>query len=625
MANGDAKNFEFKIMSAWASYNSSRDKTNVAESCWVRGSQNVYKTIAGTIANRPGQKRRNAANTTLAPVKSEYTWNTSWGAVLPLWVANGKLQVEYNGSYYDLLTSVTLTRYVFDKWFNSAEAKDRVLMVHGDSTIQHWSGGIATIASVTSNTLTKSGTGSWQQAGFSTVSGEKKIMIGGIEYTYTGGESTTTLTGVTPDPTAPPVTAGTIAIQSVLTASSTPAASFSNDFIKVINNQAYVGSYTSRVCYISSNSDFKNYTVPTPRVAGSPEFLTLDAPLKGIGVRQGNAHIGIGTSTWAVITFEDITVGTTLTQKTNVSMKPMAALCAPYAHEFIDSVGDNLVFLAQDGQVRSYIDSNNSFTPRYPVLSQEVFDEIAQENPVGGQLKIIGDFTYVVFPISGKVFLYQVRETIDANGQSVGERLWHAPFIWNISRIDEISGVVHGFSNANPQAYQLWNTGQFYDDSPSDEHIPYKSVLAFAYRTSGRRQGLVSFDKLYEEGYMTLGTTLNLRVNYDYQGYTDVAEQPVNSLTRPARFYGNSIASIGDSTIGDESIGDGGISDSSDPHDAIPKFKNISPLPIVNCTEWQPIFTSELANDQWEILAIGGNVTIVEESDATFLINKLRR
>lgn len=710
-----AKNFDFKIFSSWKGYNSANDKTSVAENVYVQGSQNIYKKLSGNLSVRPGQKRIGVADATASPVSSEFVWNTSWGATYPLWVANSKSQVSINDVWYTLQSSLTETRYVFDKWWDNTLKKDDCLFVNGNDYIQMWSGGSTTVLSATSTTLTKAGPTTWQQAGFTStafstigsattqfditnpvgttfrytfdgtgtdpvittltvpigsyifieaqnftaanngifiVTGSgtnyfevtnaagvvesnktigtgfiyknytKVLTIGGVLYAYTGGETTTTLTGVTPDPSA--LVATTVVLQAVVTYPNTPAAGFSNDFIKVINNQVYVGSYTSRLCYISSNSDFTNYVIPTPRLPGSPELLTLDSTLNGIGVRTGKAHISIGTGEWAIVTFTDITVGATLTQQTTVDVKPVAKLAAAYAHEFIANAGDNIVYLAQDQQVRTFGDFNQSFVAAYPSLSQEISTELMAENFSGGGLKCIGDFTYLTAPVSGKTYLYQVRQSVDETNTVVVERLWHSPFIWNATRIDEINGTVVVFSNANPQVYEVWDTGQWHDDSPSDEPLPYSCVLAFSYRNGGRRQGLIKFDKLFSEGYMTQGTPLNLTINYNYQGATNNPTVIINSIDRSTTFFTPSVGSLGDSSLGDKPLGDE-IEDETVSADLqnLPKFKNINSLAQINCFEYQPVFFSDTADAQWEILAMGTNA-VIDDADATFLINKQR-
>lgn len=614
-----ASNFDFtQMISNWATYNSSRDKTNLSPNVYVRGSQNMYKKLSGNISVREGQKRLGVANSIASSTPSEFVWNTSWGASYILIISNNNLYVVIDNVWYSLLSSLTSTRYVFDNWYSNAEAKDRVLFVHGNSDMQHWSGGYTTILSTTINTITKTGLTSWQQAGFSTTSGEKTVVINGTTYTYTGGESTTTLTGVTGNPTGE--AAGSVVLQSVITTSNTPAAGFNNDYLRVINNQVYVGSYTSRLTYISSDTDFKDYTVPTPRIAGSPELLTLDGTGKGIGVRQGNAWISFGTDSWAAISFNDITVGTTLTQQTKVDVKPVAILQAAYAHEFIDMVGDSIVYLAQDQQVRTIGDFTNLFTPGYPSFSQEIATELMEENFTGGGLRCIGEFTYVTAPDSGRTYLYQVRSSVDANNQVVTERMWHSPFIWNVTRVDCINGMIIGFSNANPQIYQLWDTNQWHDDSPSDEPLPYSCVLALSYRGEGRRQGLWSFDKFFSEGYCTLGTPLNLLLNYNYQGATSATNYVVNSIDKPAFTFTQPLASMGDNSLGDEPLGNGGIADTANDDNSLPKFKKINSLSIINCFEWQPVFYSDAVDAQWEILAIADNSSLETQQQATFLI-----
>lgn len=780
-----AKDFDIDIISEFPGYDSSRDKTNIIKNMLVQGSQNVYKKRSGTISVRPGLKRNGAPDSTVSPISSEYVWNTSWGATIPVEVTNNTLRIKYNGTYYSLINNLTKTRYVFDKWFSSVEAKDRLIFVNGSDYIQHWSGGISEIASSTNDsgvvgqldsiptvsgtgykvgdvlTITTGGTGataevltltnstiasvavgfsggfgyivgdivtlpgvlfggvnatarvtsigaagvvtglvlhttggfypgndervatgghggglfvsfavsnsgvasvkitnrgsgyttgtgkvttvlptggtgctlniqsiatgtitktnqnvSWFKSGFTTFSGEKKININNSQYTYEGGETTGILYGISPNPTFEP--AGSIAIQSVITENNKPSAGFSNDFIKIINQQLYIGSYKSRLCYISQDTDFKNFVVPTPRVAGSPELLTLDGALKGIGVRQGKAHIGFSTGRWAVISFSDITVGTTLTQKTTVDVKPVAHLQAPLAHEFIDNVGDTLIYLAQDKQVRTFGDFNNLFTPGFPSISQEIYDELQQENFTGGHLKCIGEDTYITAPNSGKVYFYQVRQVVDGNGNVVAQRFWNPPQIWNFTRIDDIDGVIYGYSNANPQVYQVWDTEQWYDDSPSGENIPYSCVAAFAYRNKDRRQGLLSFDKNWTEGYMYPGTNLNQTIKYDYQGFTAVSTDVVNSLSDQAEFFQSENApSLGDANFGDESFGDGETILSQD---LLPKFMRIVSCELTNCFEYQVIYSSDTVDSRWELLSTGTNARIDDREQANFLI-----
>lgn len=626
-------NFEFELIgvdkASFRGYNSSWDKTTIDPRYLVRGSKNMYMKSSGTWANRPGLKTRGANDDTFAGVKSSWEWNTSLGKCIPLRVANNKLQFESNilGTYvwYDLLLTstltnpaITLTRFVFDSWYSNTEKKDRLVFVRGDANIFNWSGGITLVASGTANTITKKdNTTTWNQDGFaSQASGEKKLIIGGVEYTYTGGENTDTLTGVTPDASA--ITDSQVAIQSVLSNANGSGnmigdTGFNCEMCRVIGNQLCVGSYTSRLVYISSSSDFTNFTVPTPPLAGSPELLTLDNTVKGITTRQGNIWISAGTKDWYEVSFSQLDVGGILERQTKVDKKPTAELAAAYSHEFIDTWGDEIFYLSQDQQVRNigtFIGVLNG--QKFPSVSVEVMNELAEEDFTGGHLRIIGEpklgsVLYMTSPNTGRDYMFTIVEEANNQGGISSTRIWHPPQIRNISRFAVINGVTYGHSNANPMIYQVWATGQWHDDSPSGESIAYTSVLSLAYRSFGRRQGKWNVNKLFVEGYMSQGTTLDANVYFDYQGATDKQNPSISSNANPTKqFLAQSSPSIGDYSMGDNPLGDG-LNTAFDDQDLLPKFYSISPLTAQPIYEYQIEIYSQNLDDRWEIICTGLN------------------
>lgn len=629
MATG-TDNYEFQLINQFEGYVSSADPTNLSPNVLVYGSQNVYKKINGNIAVRPGLKRYGTPDATVAGIASSDEWYNSLGRCYPFRVIeetaagnDGKLQVMstiVDGEtpvWYDLQTGLSLTRYVFDSWWDDTEKKDRYLFVRGDSNIYGWSGGISLAAAqgAGGSTLTKSDTTTtWFQDGFANnTAGDKKFKIYGssTEYTYTGGETTTTLTGITP--ALPAINANDVIIQSVITSTNEPASGFTNDFIKTIGNQLHVGSYTSRLVYISSSTDFKDYTVPSPRTAGSPELLTLDNTVKGISVRQGKAHITAGLSDWYVVSYQDITVGTDLTQQTIVDKQETSALSAALAHEFIDTVGDDIIYLAQDQQMRNYGTFRNIITAKYPSLSQAVYTELQAEDFTGGGLKCIGDFTYITSPVSGKTYMYQSREALDGSGNIISERLWNPPQIWNASRMALINGVEYVHSNANPQIYQVWNTGQFHDDSPTDDPVPYDCSMCMSYQSHGRRQGTLEFSKVYVEGYVLVNSELNLRVRNDYLDQNP-QERVLSSIAQPPAFFPNATPEvIGGTVIGVLPVG-GGFTDET----VMPKFRVIADVNLKDCFEYQLEIFSNTADSAWEILALGTDADMADDN-ATYI------
>jgi len=603
-----ATNFDdIKPINQFGGYFSSYDKTKIAPNVLVKGSKNVYKKINGNIGVRDGLKRRGEANSALSEVSSEFVYRTSWGDIYPLWVANGKLQVEIETStgvyeWMDLLTT-SATRWVFDTWWDNTNKKNKVVACNGTSNLYAWAGGVTTIDSTTATTITKTGSATWTEDHFESTGGAGTVVINGTIYSYTGGAGTTQLTGVTPDPTGE--ANGSYALSGIKTTATTPASGFNNDFLKAVNNRLFVGSYSSQLIYISSATDYTNYTIPSPIIPGSPNILTLDGIGKGIGVRQGNAHISFGTDGWVEVTFPQYTdaSGIILEQITPV-LKPVQALGAALAHEFIANNGDNFFYVAQDQQLRYFGAANNSFTTVYPCLSQEIYTELENEDFDGGGIKVIADRTYITAPNTGNVWIYQVRQSINSEGQVVAERIWYPPWVLNATRIDEINGQVVAFSNANPQVYYVWDTMQWHDDSPSDESLPYTCIAAFSYVSVGTsRQTVQSFTMAYSEGYIGIGSPLYLTMNYDYLGATSTLTAPVNTTDRPAKLYQISAPSLGDMSLGAAPIGDI-VSDSEQDY---PKFRVINQFSQQNCFEYQKVYYSDEADSRWELLAIGTN------------------
>lgn len=706
--------YEFELVGAdntpFKGYVSSVDPTNITPQVAVRGSKNVYKKNTGNFANRPGLKRRGTADGALAPVKSSYEWYTSLGNTIPLRVANGNLQFESDIAdgatlvWYTLLAGITFTRYVFDTWWSQPAAKDILMMVRGDNTLETWSGGIALVASATApvagtiqtatlnaagnlykigDTLTPitgnadavftvtatdvnghvtgiqlknpgtgysnqtniatttnslQGTGATiditavQSAGTITISGTKfwaqmgfdssgSIIINGNTYSYSGGTDGLTLYGVTTDPSGEP--AGSVAFQTINTNTNFPFTGFTADFIKVIGNRLHVGSYTSREIPISDSASYTNFTVPSPRVAGSAELLILDNTAKGITVSKGNAFITAGLKDWYEISYSALTVGTTATEVTSVDKKPTAELSAALAHEFIDTVGDDIIYLDQQNQLRQLGTFRNLNQPKYPSLSIEIEDELRNETFVdgmtAGHVRAVGDFIYMTSPISGRTYLRQTRETVDEVGNVVAERFWHPPQVWSAARMAVIGGTTFVHSNANPQIYQVWDTMQWHDDSPSDEPLSYTSVLLTGYRSMGRRQGMWWLNKLYVEGYMTQGTQLDALIYYDYQGSRGLLNLNINSVKSPAKFFsGNDAPSLGDDSLGDNPLGDG-LNELEQDQQDLPKFRAIPIVNPVNVFEFAIAIYSQNVDDRWEIECFGTNVSFNGEQQAGFI------
>lgn len=613
---GTTDDFEMDLVSTFAGYNSASDKTTIAKEFLIHGSKNVYKKLSGTIAARPGLKQRGAVDTTLAGVNASFEWYTSLGKTLPLRVSNNKLQVESDiissGTpvWYTLLSSLTTTRWVFDAWWDNSAKKDVLLMVDGGGNLRNWSGGMALFVSATSNVVTLDRAAA--TAGFS-ASGSI-ILSDGTTATYSG-RSGSTLTGVSVDLSAEAV--NTVVIEQVgSTSNPWSDANNTGEFLKVIDNHVYVGSYSSRNVYISKTTSYIDYAQGSPRLPGDGEVITMDANGKGIGVSNGSPILFAGSSLYYEIAFNQITIGSTLSEQTKVTPHRLSGLQAALGHEFIDNIENDLIYLDQSNQLRMLGSFRNLFEVKAPSLSLAVQAELHDEVFTNGHLRAIstdtGSIIYISAPLSGRDYMYETRQEIDKMGNLIAERFWHPPQVRNVSRFAQINGEVYGHSNSYPQIYQVWNTNQWHDDSPSGTSIPYDCVMRMAYRQLGtRRQGKVSFDKTYFEGYMTQGTKLYGNVYYDYQGATSIANLDLNSSGQAPFFSGNTPASLGDSSLGDNPLGDGLNVESND-QEQLPKFRIIKDTTLTDCFEFALEIYTQDVDSRFEMLAIGTNASLSE-------------
>ncbi len=451
----------------------------------------------------------------------------------------------------------------------------------------------------------------------SVIDAGNRLTVNSEEYAYFAGADSDTLNGVSgySDPNLVPsdAAAGDFMYQSVVE-SDPPVSGFAADFIRVLGNQLFVGSYSNRTIYLSADSDFTDFTNSGSYIVGDPDLVILDENPRGMIAKQNAMYVAAGNSDWYVVTPNVIPAvsftdgSATRFIVTQVEKKRGATNTAALAHEFIDTLGDDIIFLDQDNQLRSFGTFRNLFQPKYPSLSQQIRQELESEDFTGGQIRAVDDYIYLVAPISGKVYLRQTRDTVNDEGNVVAERLWHPPQTWNIATIAVANGQTYGYSSTNPQLYQLWDTEQFHDDTP-DGNAPYISIMRLAYQHFGHRYKMGSFDKAYFEGYILEHSDLEARFLYDYQAATDYQTKILSNIDNtPVLYGGDGVTAIGGSIIGNTTLG-GGIRDANY-QNQLHKFRAITNLTQSDCFEYQIELASELPDSQWEILCLGTDAGI---------------
>src|SRR3990167_1801955 len=202
----------YKLAEETLGYVTSQDKSNTDFRYLVGGSKNVLIDYQKKVKTRSGYTRLGAANTALTEVRNAWNWITSTGQKRPMHFYDDELEVyleSIDGTDIDAWTRVTsglstteLLRSCIQKggnggWYDATEKIDLCLMVIADANIYEWNGAVAVVSSITGTTVTKKGTTTFAQNRFYTTRNKTFVCVRtGTEYTYTCGESTTTLTGI---------------------------------------------------------------------------------------------------------------------------------------------------------------------------------------------------------------------------------------------------------------------------------------------------------------------------------------------------------------------------------------------------------------------------------------------
>lgn len=598
----------FQTITQCIGYSTKPDITNNDPRFLVSGSKNVLVNDGEKVQTRGGYTVYGAANSANNPVESNYDWSTSTGVMRSLRSYDDELEVLFtpaggSPTWYRVLDAWGAVDFSFAEWWDATEVLDVLLFVNGGANIYEWSGGIAQIASTTANTITKTGTTTWAQERFYT-NRNRSVLINGTTYTYTGGAGTTTLTGVSPNPTGEAV--NSVVTQTVVTRTNEPAAGVINDVIITFENHLVVGSHKTNTVYISEDAGdpaagngYVDFSNSSPRASGEGATLTLNQPTIGFGILNKDLIIFSGKDRIYKTEFEKITVSTTpstaIAETLKVRELKSGSNRSALERDLIASVGDAIAFIDNNKQLRLLTSVEQLENPVFKNISDQIKPDFDAEDFTNGHLRFQDNRFYVTSPVNSKLYIYEIKE--DAQGNTKG--FWQPPQTLPVRRIARIANATYFHSNGNPETYKLF-------DGTNDNGLPFKAVAAFAYRSFNNRYALKTFDEWFTEGYISANTQLILRLNYDFDGFTQQIEKIIDGANDDILFQPNVVGSLGDSPLGDVSLG-GGASESTSEH---PKFRVIHELELIDCFEVQDVYETDGIDLQWEILSHGGNVKI---------------
>lgn len=579
----------YDLVKDFTGYINKKDETNTSTRNLVSGSQNVIINDKEKVVSRGGYTLFGAAASGTNAIHSEFVWNTSTGTEIALRAYDDELEIYTSdlGAWTRLKNGWTNTAFDFTTWWDTNEGIDLLIFVAQDANLYEWSGGIAILSSATSNTLTKSGTDTWAEARFLTA-GTRSVEINGTTYTYTGGEDTTTLTGVTPDPSGE--AADSVVLQTVITQSNKPASGLTSDVIDVLNNQIYVGDLTSREVYISSNTDYTDFTFSATRVPGEGALLTFDGALVGMVPQEDSMYFTTGKDGWFKTVFtlsDDIT-------KEDVSIQKLksAPQGAAQSDSLIGKIKNEAVFVSNEPTLDTLGRIESIDTPQSKPLSDPIKLDFDATNFTGGDVKYWKNKVYVSAPNDTKLWIYDIE-----NGY------WNPPQLIPVAKMSIFNGALIGHSSVSNESYTLFS-------GTNDNGAPIEYKAKFAYRNHGDRANIKNFDEYFSELYMDTGTTMTLTLDYDYKGARGSQEFSIIGSDTDIQFN-----TVTDASLGKDALGKDGLGSQAETSAVLTKYRHYAVTRPTDYFEYQATYSTETADAQFEILSHGPNVWLAGKHD----------
>jgi len=582
---------KFLLLNQFLGYTNKKDKTNIDPRYLVAGSQNVMINDAEKISIRNGYELFGVANTALTPIISSYEWKNSGGGEFAFRSYGTVLEYYYDSAWRTLVSGLTSGVTInFAEWWDSTEVLDLLLFVTGGPNVYAWSGATTTFASATANTITKEGASTWAGSRFLTA-GTRQVTIGGTVYTYTGGESTTTLTGVTPDPTSGGHNAGDLVIQTVRTNADVVSVTFNISLIATLNNQVYYGDLTKRDIYLSKNTDYTDVAFSANRLPGEGGILTLDSNPVGFGVQEDTMYISSVKDEWYKATFAlsaDLTAEALAINRVKSGGRQGAR-----AQSSIGNIKNELIFFATDRTVSTVGQVENINTPQSLPISDSIkLDLLSYDLTIPPHVFFFQSRTYISIPSESLVLIFDHEK-----------KFWQAPQIMAIRRFGVYDGALIGHSASVPETYTLF-TGT------SDNGNPIDARALLAYRNYGHRAWQKSFDEWFTEGYLSSNTVLNLTIWYDYDGSRGIIDHDIRGDSDDLIFASSTDISLGKNPLGQQPLGT-----TSDDIAVLSKFRAKTEGIKQDFYEVQIQYSSNEIDAQWELLSTGGNVTTTTADD----------
>ena len=587
---------EYQIISGVQGYVTKTDMTVTPPNYLVSGSQNVIINDQEKVETRAGYELFGVASTSAEAITSDFVWRNSGAtSTLPseifLRASGNVLQYYATSTWEDLFTQVSTTSPIrFASVWNNTEKLDALLFVNASSTLFEWSGGQGILSATTTNTIVISGV--IGESRF-LINGTRKIRIKGGDgtwrtYTYTG-QSASTFTGVTPDPSTN-LEVGATVVQDVRSNTNKPDTGYVSNFIEVLNNQVWIGSETSRIVYISKNTDYTSYAFSTPRVAGEGALLTLDDTTVGLKAPDNNKMLIFSGKDRVYQSYFQTTAGAT-SDREQIEAQPLLVSSGQGAmsQELIAKIKQAVVWISNNKELVEYGQVENLPGPQAVAISDPIKPTFASSDFTDGDIEFWRNQIFITVPNDGKMYIFDFSK-----------RFWQSPQTIGVRRLSQYGDALYGHGQSVPETYKLF-TGL------NDNGNPIQAKAHFGYINNGSRVALKNFNRFFTEMYLASNTKVNVTILYDWLGSKGETTYELDGSTQDFLFVPTQNASLGVNSMGVNPLGSL-TSLSVD----LPKYRRFKPIVPKDYFEYQVRIESDGTDYAWQTLAFGSNSVLSE-------------
>lgn len=475
----------------------------------------------------------------------------AYGTFVDYWL------VGYSTEYKHLVTGLTPgLEFGYANIGKTADTTSHTNFCNGTDSWYKFNGAFAVVSGVTTNTISIA-SGTWTALGFNAAPG--KIMINNAEYTYTGGEGTATLTGVTGDPTGL-VVAGDIAVQSPIVV--TALDSFKGKVVMAHDGRMHARLETKKSIWnYSKLDDPYDWAAAASDGAGGAKEVEFGGPITAFG-KLNKTALCFKNGIIKALSFNQ--VGTRLDSPvytTLVTADDKGTTLGAINQKSTFSTPLGMIFVTPDKRMvlLTGVTANNE--PQYlflddqiqPIFSKGVHDTasgICVNNIVYYSFKQDVNSSYNDVVIKGDL----TRQTTTTEGKVIPCQ-WDAPYIgWNVADwtvvYDASQGknVIHWHSSINSNSYRLIT-------SKTDNTNPYNANIRTWAEHFDMPYVQKKVDYIFVEIKMTENTELLATLLYDEDGVTGTSEYVLKGTDTTHKFDSSVYNPFGSSPYGSQKIG----------------------------------------------------------------------